>query len=45
MQVLACFPADSKSLNELEPQLRQIMENYEKIGEKYVEGQDAEVGL
>jgi hypothetical protein len=35
LQVLACFPADSKSLVELEPELNKIMSNYQKMEAAY----------
>lgn len=31
LQVLACFPAESKSLEELRPELDKIMNNYSKM--------------
>jgi hypothetical protein len=35
LQVLACFPAETKSLTELEPELSKIMANFEKMQEAY----------
>lgn len=35
MQVLATFPAEGKSLNDLDAELRTIASNYEKMQEKY----------
>lgn len=37
VQVLASFPADTKSLSELAPELKKLAENYEKMGKHYEE--------
>lgn len=37
LQVLACFPAESKSLEELQPELDKIMANYLKMEACYKE--------